>query len=112
MSMKQELLNIEREEFGNDIPLLDFIYIIPSRKKHDSDYNMMTIIGENKEGYKKILATSSDVIDIEKYIGNIDSWMISIDIPEYNIIRLFSHRGRFKITTYGLSTFSFEIIER
>ena len=37
--MKQELLNTECEEFGNDIPLLDFIYIIPTRKKHDSNYN-------------------------------------------------------------------------
>lgn len=110
--MKQELLNIECEKFGKDIPLLDFIYIIPTRKKHDSNYNIMEIIGENKEGYKKKLATYTDVIDLEKYIGSRDYWLISMDIPEYNVIRLFSHHGKFKIITYGISTFSFEVIER
>lgn len=109
--MKKELLEVEKEKMFVDIPLLDFIYIISTRRKHDSGYMCMEIIGENKEGYKKKLGTFTDVIDLEKYIGTRDYWLISIDIPEYNVIRLFSHHGKFKIITYGTSTFSFEVIE-
>lgn len=110
--MRNELLNIECEKFGEKIPLLDFIYIIPTRKKHDSHYNIMEIIGENNKGYRKKLATFCDVVDLEKYIGIYDHWLISMDVPEYNVIRLFSHHGMFKIIDYGISTFSFEVIDR
>ena len=109
--MKKELLEIEEEIFGKEIPLLDYIYIIQTRRKHDSGYMCMEIIGENKEGYKKKLATYSDVIDLENVISN-KEFVLSIDIPEYGVMRLFSHIGRFKIIYYGISSFDFEIIER
>lgn len=109
--MKKELLELDYEKFNEEIPLLDFIYIIPTRRKHDSGYNIMEIIGENKEGYKKKLVSFSDIIDINNLIGN-SEWLISIDIPEYNVIRLFSHKAQFRVTTFGISTFEFELVER
>lgn len=107
---KKELLGLESEKFGNEIPLLDEIYVIPTRRKHDSGYMCMEIIGVNRNDYKKKLSTS-DVIDLDDiFVEN--RWSLSMDIPECGVIRLFSHRGQFKINTYGISTFSFEIVER
>ena len=71
----------------------------------------MEIIGVNKKmGYEKKLATS-DVIDLDKIITKKYNWFISIDMPEYNVIRVFSHIGRFKVINYGISTFSFELVD-
>ena len=108
---KKDLLCLEREKFGNEIPLLDEIYVIPTRRKHDSGYMCMEIIGTNRNDYKKKLATFSDVIDLDNIFVD-TRWSLSMDIPECGVIRLFSHRGQFKINAYGISTFSFEIVER
>lgn len=109
--MKEELLNVELEKFGNNIPLLDYIYVIPTRRTHDSGYKCMEIIGENSNGYKKKLATFSDVIDLDN-VFNKREWVLSMDIPECGVLRFFSHIGKFKVNHYGISTFSFEIIDR
>lgn len=109
--MKQELLNCEKAHLFNEIPLLDFIYVIPTRKKHESGYMCMEIIGENKDGYKKKLATYSDVIDLDNVFGK-KEWLLSMDIPEYGILRFFTHYGKFRINHYGISTFAFDIVER
>ena len=109
--MKEELLNTKEEKFGNEIPLLDFIYIIPTRRNHDGGYKQMEIIGKNTDGYIKKLSTYSDVIDLDGIIGKVDNWLLSIDMPEYGVLRFFSHRGKFRVIHYGISTFSFEIVE-
>lgn len=109
--MKEELLKCEQEKIFAEIPLLDYIYIIPTRRNHSSGYKCMEIIGENENGYKKKLATFSDVIDLEDVI-NCPSSVLSMDIPEYGVLRFFSHIGKFKIWYYGVSTFSFEIIRK
>lgn len=110
--MKKELLTLENEKLFVDIPLLDCIYIITTRRKHDSGYMCMEIIGENEEGYKKKLATFSDVVDLDKIFAKKTSMFLSIDSPEYNVIRLFSHIGRFKVIHYGISTFSIDLVEK
>lgn len=107
--MKKELLELEQANIFEDVPLLDFIYVITTRSKHDSDYMCMEIIGENKEGYKKKLATYSDVIDLDKIFVKKD-WVLSIDCPEYNVIRLFSHIGKFKVIHHGISSFVIELV--
>ena len=110
--MKKELLEIEHEKLFKEIPLLDFIYIIPTRHKHDSGYMCMEIIGENKEGYKKKLATYSDVFDInEIFVSRHQYCTLSMDIPEYGVLRIFSHQNRFKVEHYGISSFSISLVE-
>lgn len=110
--MKNELLNCERAGISEVIPLLDYIYVIQTRKKHESGYMCMEIIGETLDGYKKKLATFSDVIDLDSACKN-GTWLLGIDIPEYNVMRIFTHRSeyKFQVNTYGISTFSFEIVE-
>lgn len=106
--MKKELLELEQANIFEDVPLLDFIYVIPTRSKHDSGYMCMEIIGENKKGYKKKLASYSDVIDLDKIFCRNDC-LLSMDCPEYNVIRLFSHVGKFKVIHHGLSSFVIEL---
>ena len=106
--MKKELLELEQADIFEDVPLLDFIYIITTRKKHDSGYMCMEIIGENKDGYRKKLATYSDVVELDKIFTKKD-WVLSMDCPEYNVIRLFSHVGKFKVIHHGVSSFVIEL---
>lgn len=111
--LKKELLNVEIEQFGREIPLLDNIYIIPTRRKHDSGYMCMEIIGVNNNGYKKKLATYSDVIDLQRVLVSKNGfYYLSMDIPEYGVIRLFTIIGKFKIDFYGISSFTFDIVEK
>lgn len=111
--MKKELLELENATIIEDIPLLDIIYVIPTRRKHDSGYMCMEIIGENREGYKKKLATYSDVFDVGEIFTNRHQYFtLSMDIPEYGILRFFSQFNRFKVKHHGISTFSIDLIER
>ena len=106
--MKKELLELEQANIFEDVPLLDFIYVITTRSKHDSGYMCMEIIGENKDGYKKKLATYSDVVELDKIFTKND-WVLSMDCPEYNVIRLFSNVGKFKVIHHGISSFVIEL---
>lgn len=110
---KNELLNLPEEKmFNSDLPLMDFIYLIPERRLHDSGYHYITIVCGNIEGYKKILSYS-DVVDIERIFDTREHfYKISMDVPDCGVIRLFSHSYRFKINHYGISTFSFNLVER
>lgn len=104
---KEELLNLD--VYYGDIPLLDFIYIIPTRKKHDSGYCIFNIVGENKEGFKKIIDTYCDVIDIDRIIN--DHRCVCMDMKEYPIIRLFTGYNQFKFKIkFNLSSFVFEVV--
>lgn len=111
--MKKELLEVEHEEIFVDIPLLDEIYIIPTRRKHDSGYRCMEVIGVNKDGYKKKLATYSDVFDIAQVFSTRHNFFhLSMDIPECGVIRFFNCNFQFKVIHYGISTFSVDLIQR
>ena len=111
--MKKELLEVEHEKIFIDVPLLDIIYVIPTRRKHDSGYMCMEVIGENHDGYKKKLATYSDVFDIcEIFTNRHQYFTLSMDIPEYGVMRFFSQQNQFKVEHYGISTFGISIVER
>ena len=111
--MKNELLKVEGEKFGKDIPLLDNIYVILTRRKHESGYMCMEIIGTNDDGYKKKLATYCDVFDINRIFSSRQQYYtLSMDIPEYGVMRFFSMQYKFKVKYYGISTFSIDVIER
>ena len=45
----------------------DSIYFIPTRKKHDSGYNIIIVIGEVND--EKYIIDYCDVIDFESYYG-------------------------------------------
>lgn len=111
--MKKELLEVENEKMFVEIPLLDYIYVIPTRRKHNSGYMCMEIIGANQDGYKKKLAIYSDVFDIcEIFTNRHQYFTLSMDIPEYGVMRFFSQQNQFKVEHYGISSFSISIVER
>lgn len=110
--MKKELLEIEHEKFLADIPLLDCIYVIPTRRKHESGYKCMEVIGWNRDGYIKKLATYSDVFQIGEIFSNRhDYFHISMDIPECGVLRFFSHSFKFEVIHYGISTFQIALVK-
>lgn len=111
MKLKDELLNnsIYIKNFENDGMLYDYIYFIQQRKKHSSGYNFIHIYGERKGKYY-ILSRCSDVIDFNKILCNLE-WFNSIDIPEYNVFRMFtSNNYKFKCDYLHCSSFSIEIV--
>lgn len=108
---KEDLLATELEPIGEKVPLLDCIYVIPTRRKHDSGYMCMEIIGENGDGtYKKKLATSSDVIDFNSMFND-KYGLLSMDLEETGIIRFFSRGCKFKVIYYGISSFVVELVK-
>ncbi len=113
MSLKKELLKLPIAKIDETIPLLDFIYIIPTKELHDSGYRIMKIIGETKDNsFRKQIATFSDVLHIGNFI-NQNSELINMDIEPINgIIRFFTFHGyKIKVDTHGVSDFSFHSIK-
>lgn len=86
----------------------EYLYFIPQRKKHDSGYNYIKVYGEkNNEIY--LLSEYSDVLDFNKIVSDYE-WFGSIDIPDYNIIRLFARNNRKIYCEYfHCSSFSIKI---
>lgn len=121
---RKELLNLPKEahiELDN-IPLLDFLYIIPTMRKHESGYRCMEIVGVRLkrnsdkiiEGYEyaKRIATFSDVWSWNTmHRLNNQSWRI--DIPsDCNCMRIFTNSNKPKIKVlWNLSDFEFEIVD-
>ena len=115
MKLKEKLENAKNLKFDDKIHIFDWIYFVPQRRKHDSGYNMMEIYGvvfNSKTLEEKIykLSSASDVIDFDKCINN-NNRFLSIDIPEYNIIRVFPRDSRnLKIDFFNISSFRIEIV--
>lgn len=116
--LKKELLEIKPSKFDEEIPLLDNIYIIPTRKKHDSGFMCMEIIGTigifGEETYKKTLAYCSDVVQICKLFedGKGLEMPLSMDCPEFGVIRIFSMECQFKVIHKHISDFVFELVRK
>ena len=116
MTLKEKLKNSEYLINENDINCFDYIYFIPTRRKHDSGYYIFEIYGgiynrETKEEKYYNLSKCSDVIDFEK-ITCLFQWFSSIDMPEYNVYRIFPRRNhKFVIPFYHCSSFMIDIIE-
>ena len=52
---KKELLSLPLASYNEEIPQLDYLYLIPTMKKHDSGYRIIVVVGENiKLNYMKI----------------------------------------------------------
>ena len=111
MKFKDELINNSKylKNYENYFMLYDYIYFIQQRKKDTSGYNLINIYGEHKGKYY-ILSQCSDVIDFNKILCNLE-WFASLDIPEYNVFRLFTRRGyKFKCEYLNCSSFRIEIV--
>lgn len=107
-SIKKHLQQLEYEE--GLIPLLDYLYVVVSNRKHCSGYKCYNIYGiayENgKVVYEKCITQYSDVIHIDRV-----NTYLRIDSMETNLFRLFLIGGyKFKITWTG-SDFSFDIVK-
>ena len=116
MKLKELLKEAKELNYSDNIPLFDWIYFVPQRRKHDSGYNIMEIYGvifNSKTLEEKIykLSSISDVIDFEKIIITEKRRILSIDIPEYNIIRMFPRNNKkFKVEFLNISSFNIEIV--
>lgn len=113
MSLKEELKKASYLK-NEEINMFDYLYIIPTRRKHDSGYLMYEIYGGkiNKETKKESyysLSKCSDVIEFEKMFCDYQMFC-SIDSPEYNVFRLFT-RGKYQflVPFFHCSSFTIEI---
>ena len=116
---KDELNKLEKITFTEEIPLLDELYIVVSKKKHDSGYKMYKIYGvaydnNNEITYAKCLSEWADVIHIIptclNECGDYHSPVLSMDSMETNLFRIFVRNAKIKVK-YNLSTFEFEIVK-
>lgn len=125
---KKELLELPNSEWQEEIPLLDEIYVVSTRRKHESGYKMLDVYGvartNGKISYAKRISGCSDVIDfelppiMEKYAN--DSFfkkygvrLMSVDYEDVNVARyfLFSHDYRFKVKTGWLSSCCIQVVK-
>ena len=115
-----ELKKLEKITFDEEIPLLDELYVVVSRRKHDSGYKMYKIYGiaygyNRKITYAKYLSEISDVIHIiPTFVYECDPYylpLLSIDSIETNMFRIFVHKSKIKVN-FTLSDFEFEIVKK
>lgn len=114
IKLKEQLKKAKKVRFDDNQNMFDFIYFIPTRRKHDSGYFMYEIYGskynvETKEEEFYNLSCYSDVIDFDKVVCDFD-WFCSIDMPEYNVYRIFTRNGhKFLIRFFHCSSFQIQI---
>ena len=116
---KSELEKLEQITYGEEIPLLDELYVVVSRRKHDSGYKTYKVYGvahgdKRKITYAKCLSEISDVINIiPTFVNECGSYylpLLSIDSIETNMFRIFVRHSKIKVKE-TLSDFEFEIVK-
>lgn len=108
---QKELLDKCKEvTIDEDVPLLDTIYILPTTKRHESQYKIMYVVGKAKDDFY-LLDRYCDVVDIGEIFSRYTLKNIHIDIPENGIIRLWNRSQKFK-STFRLSSCTFEVSEK
>jgi hypothetical protein len=112
---KEEILKSCKKALGFGFPrdiLIDGIYILPTRRKHDSGYKVMEIIVHTVDDKFYNIDTICDVVDFESYWNNIKISDLHIDIdPNNNLIHLWSFKQYFKVI-HNMSNCSFEVVDR
>lgn len=112
---RKELLALPRYDYTKPLPLFDELYIIPTRRKHDSGYRIIEIIGieyvvtNNTRQIKTAckLSTCADVIMYDLFEQCRSGFKMDVP-PDCNCIRLFTF-GKFRILAHGLSDFIFKV---
>ena len=112
MTIKEKLQKAKLISYGDNIHIFDNIYIVQQRGKHSSGYHFIYGSILNKETNEEefySLSRFSDVIDFEDMKCEFD-WFCSIDIPEYNVFRLWTrHNYKFYIEYFHTSSFKISI---
>lgn len=116
---KSELKELEKITYDEEIPLLDELYVVVSKRKHDSGYKMYKVYGvaygdKREITYAKCLSEISDVITIIptflNVCGSYNMPLLSIDSIETNMFRIFVRKSKIKVKA-TLSDFEFEIVK-
>lgn len=117
---KQELLD-KCIEWTHDMceTLLGGIYIIPTRRKHDSGYKLMYIVGHtpyepDKETQFYLLDTYCDVVDFGDYVfmkAKVPVNDLHLDISPGGVIHIWSNAQNMKVGYTG-SSCTFSMVER
>ncbi len=110
-----------KEEFKNAIydrekDTFDRLYFISTRRKHESGYHIIEVYGsDDNEGKFYALTRCSDVLDLSGiHFETKKYWnLVSIDVPEPGVFRMFIHQNGFKFCTplKGCSSFHIEVVK-
>ena len=107
----KELLNkcIKVGSMEDKVPLLDDLYIIPTRKKHDSGYKIMYVVGGvRKPEHYFLLDVGSDVVNFGYFKTTMEN--INLDIKDNGIIHFWSNKEKFK-SGFRVSSCTFELVK-
>ena len=108
---REELLNLPQKDF-NKIETYEWIIVVPTRRKHDSGWRLMALVGGKKVGdhYEPVeLIGYCDDINW-KFPKNMNHNILRSDMTLSNCIRIWSNNHVFKVGTCISST-DIEIIE-
>ena len=94
MTRREELLSVPKREWDKTIRKVNVVYVIPSRRKHDSGYACMDFIASFNEKGKQMIRFGGNCDDVS-LIGN--HFRIDCEYPS-RIIRIWNDR-RFYITS-------------
>lgn len=120
--LKKELEVLETRNWYEKVPLLDVIYVVPSRKKHNSGYKLLNVYGiaYNDDGtqiiYAKCISSCSDVLNVsinhDVVIMPRFSSLFSVDSLECGVVRYFLNYKdlSFKVGQ-ALSSLDIEIVK-
>lgn len=86
-TLKEKIKNAISIKESWDVDGFEELYIIKTRRKHESGYYIFEIYGL-KDDKIYTLTRCSDVISFEKANTSFE-WFLGIDVPEPSIIRLF-----------------------
>lgn len=116
---KSELEKLEKITYGEEIPLLDELYVVITNKRHETGYKTYKVYGvahgeKRKITYAKCLSKISDVINIiPTFLNECGSYylpLLSIDSIETNMFHIFVHKGKIKVKA-NFSDFEIEIVK-
>lgn len=89
---------------------LDDIFILPTRRNHDSGYKIMYVVGYNREENKHyLLDVYCDVINLGYFTQQLRD--VNIDIPEDGIIHFWSNKSKF-INQHRVSSCTFDAVDK
>lgn len=110
---RDRLNSLEVETSISNIPLLDYLTVVITRKKHESGFRMLEVYGINHDQkYEKKLTGCCDVVEFDvKSTSSSYYQKIRVESGESGIIGYFSPGFQFKVVNLG-SDFMVALVER
>ena len=124
---REELEKLPMVDFGEKIPDLDGLYVISSRKKHESGFKYISVYGykyndDDELVFAKKLTDTADVLHIGIGLKTFDlktlelfcDYLYKIDYKETGVAHYFAGFSpvKFKVSGSGFSDFHIEIVYR